>query len=331
MSFDFIDLNDIGMDYQDQGPQTFVGRVCHAASSMFYGTKALAYTLWLYTFDCFYTFILPVTFFALVGALTGRPFTSSRVESVQIVLQHVPGMFMWVWLNALLFNVYSQRTDFGIIRDRCDKPWRPLVSWRVKTRADSNDLYIALIHLCCALGWYLETLTTTILVMCQGWLFIRLRLGEWNWIFRSLSKTLVMLGYTAVATQIAAGGSPLGPSGTSWMVDFGLVLFSTISILDLPDQHGDAVTGRRTLPLVLGQIWGGFILTIPLGFWAFFFPSLVAPRFSDVFIPQAVVALPIIWKLWTADHFLEHKTTAYLWAVWICMYYPTYFGFYYLH
>jgi 4-hydroxybenzoate polyprenyltransferase len=112
----------------------------------------------------------------------------------------------------------------------------------------------------------------------------------------------------------------LNDKGYTWLGILTAVIYSTISILDMPDIVGDSARGRRTMPIAYGHETACWGLAIPIMVW-----SVVCPLFLSIGVVGFVFS--IVLRLGLAGHLLFFKTqekgtiSEKLWCVWTMVLY----------
>jgi 4-hydroxybenzoate polyprenyltransferase len=109
--------------------------------------------------------------------------------------------------------------------------------------------------------------------------------------------------YSSGSTDVAAGANSLTPKAYTWIAIVGAIIFSTLSMQDLPDVAGYAARGRRTSPLVMGDAWSRWGIAVPIFLW-----SIVCTVFWNVTWLGFVV--PVSVGSWLAFRILRFRTVA---------------------
>ncbi|KAF1975734.1 hypothetical protein BU23DRAFT_529603 [Bimuria novae-zelandiae CBS 107.79] len=118
--------------------------------------------------------------------------------------------------------------------------------------------------------------------------------------------------YSSGATDVAAGSYSVTPEAYRWIAIVGAIVFSTLSMQDLPDVVGDAARGRRTSPLVMGDSWSRWEIAIPIFLWSVFCPMFWGVTWLGFIFPltlgawlafrilcfRSPAADKISWKMW---------------------------------
>jgi 4-hydroxybenzoate polyprenyltransferase len=67
------------------------------------------------------------------SALAGASLTTNQNPELFVILLRTPLIFLWNWLNLLVFNIANQRLPDSITEDKVNKPWRPIPSSRLSS------------------------------------------------------------------------------------------------------------------------------------------------------------------------------------------------------
>ena len=132
-------------------------------------------------------------------------------------------------------------------------------------------------------------------------------------IIRNILNAAGLTWFSIGATIIAAGGAELNTRGYFWTYLLALVIFLTVHMQDLPDMKGDAVKGRRTLPLVHGEKITRLSIAVLVlcsssacaGFWQVgFLGYSLAHALSSILSARVLLlrnmeADGVTWKLWS--------------------------------
>ena len=136
-----------------------------------------------------------------------------------------------------------------------------------------------------------------------------------------LRNTLIAGGYgmySYIGLDILIGSAhSLNPKGYAWLAAVTLVMLATQHICDIKDAPGDALRGRRSAPIVLGDALCRWSVALPI-----FLCSIACPAFfalgplSYIFtiaFGAVVAGRTLLMRGLSAD-----KLTWKLWALWTC-------------
>ena len=279
-------------------------------------TRSLSYhlhTIWLITCNDLKSIVLPETAFGIFTALA-IPLTTNPNPQLSEILSRLPHVILWNWLNVLLFDIANQRLPDSIIEDRVNKAWRPIPSGRM-TPTEARRLLLVVIPIVFMGSLRLGGVVETVAMMVLTWMYNDLGGADEVYVVRNVINALGFMCYSSGATDVAAGAHSLTPKAYKWIAMVGAIVFSTLSMQDLPDVVGDAVRGRRTSPLVLGDAWSRLEIAIPIFLW-----SIICPVFWKVTWLGWV--LPLSVGVWLAFRVLRFRTVAAdkiswkMWCLW---------------
>jgi 4-hydroxybenzoate polyprenyltransferase len=153
-----------------------------------------------------------------------------------------------------------------------------------------------------------ETVAHTILT----WMYNDLGGADEIYIVRNLINALGFMCYSSGTTKVAAGRQTLTTREYTWIGIVGAIIFSTLSMQDLPDIEGDAARGRLTSPLVNGDAFSRWEIVIPILLW-----SIICPLFWNASWIGYVASITIGCTL--AFRILRYRTVAgdkVSWKIW---------------
>lgn len=268
----------------------------------------------MFTFSDLKTMVLPETAFGIFSALAPR-LTTNGDPKVFDILSRLPQTILWVWMNLLLFNIANQRLPDSIVEDRINKPWRAIPAGRL-TPKEARRLLLVVIPLVFIGSLFLGGTAETVILVALTWIYNDLGGADEVYFVRNAVNAFGLMGYSSGSMNVAAGGvHHLTPDAYKWIALVGGVVFSTISMQDLPDIKGDAIRGRRTSPLVMGDSWTRWEIAIPIFLW-----SVICPFFWKVAL--AVWIIPVGVGAWLAFRILcfrtvtEDKVSWRTWCFW---------------
>ncbi|KAF2458349.1 hypothetical protein BDY21DRAFT_363244 [Lineolata rhizophorae] len=240
--------------------------------------QAVFHILWLMTKDDTPTFVVPNSIFGLSGALASTALiTSSATITFPTVLCRVPLVLLFNWSNLLIFDLANQRLPESAAEDSLNKPWRPIPSGLMTCTQFRQCMLFAIPLVLLFNHLFLNTGTETIYLYTLTWLYNDLKGGDEGWIFRNVIIAFAFGFYNLGSLKVAAGSAeiPKGDititsAGYAWLVVISLVVLTTMHVQDLKDVAGDAARGRRTAPIVLGDLPARLTIAIPVLFWTLY-------------------------------------------------------------
>ncbi|MCJ1424508.1 hypothetical protein MMC29_002396 [Sticta canariensis] len=274
-------------------------------------------TLWLTTRSDFKSIIIPETAFGIFSALSGPMLTTNQTPGLWTILSRLPLVFLWTWVNVLIFDLANQRLTASVTEDSINKPWRPLPSGRI-TELQARRLLLAVLPFGFLIACYLGGMEETVAMMVLSWMYNDLGGGEESYLVRNLINAFGFMCYSSGATLVACGSGEitLNPEAYQWLGMIGGVVFTTLQMQDMSDQKGDKARGRGTIPLVLGDWVARWTIALPVSFW-----SIACPLFWKLH-PYAFIAPIILGSLIGLRILLlrsvdADKLTWKFWNVWI--------------
>ena len=269
------------------------------------------HTLLLFTWSDIKNILIPQTLLSVVTAVC-----CSQSSTPSVVLARLPIALAWVWLHLLHFNLANQTQPSSLSEDLANKPWRPLAAQRI-TRPQARGLFYTLTASLMIMTHFTGGVWESLALMGLFFLYNDLDLGSANILARLL---LNALGYTffalgAVSTLLHSSGSGLAQQGYVWLAILAAVIFSTGQSQDLEDLEGDKATGRRTIPVILGDGITRLSVILPMTFWTIF-----APRYWDCSLKASMPVFAIgavVIKRYAMGNKAEYKKTFRLWNCWV--------------
>ncbi|KAF2645496.1 hypothetical protein P280DRAFT_486664 [Massarina eburnea CBS 473.64] len=276
---------------------------------------SLVKTLFLFTLRDIPALVIPQTTFGITIALAGTV-TLNTSQSYTEILQRIPLVVFWNWINVLLFSISNQRLPDSVLEDTVNKPWRPLPSRRI-TPAQARQLLLVVIPMALFTGALLGGVPEATLLMVLTWMYNDLGGADESPIIRNLLNALGITCYSSASAIIAAGGDRqnLNKDTQFWLGVVPGIIFTTLQIMDLADMAGDASRDRKTLPLIYGE---GFtrwtIISFVLG-W-----SVACPCVWDTGSIGHLICITMGAWLSLRTHFcrgvLQDKRNFKLWSLW---------------
>ncbi|KAG9243561.1 UbiA prenyltransferase family [Calycina marina] len=281
------------------------------------------YTLFLFTKSDSITFMLPEALFGICGALSGPLITTNPKSHPADVLFRVPKVFLWVWLNLLIFTLANQRLPGSIIEDRINKPFRPLPAGRITASQTTRLLLFAIVLVLGVTYFWLGSFEETLLLLACTWMYNDLEGGE-DFVGRNILLafiyTLYGSGSLRVAVQSASGQKSMSLRGYLWSGVVGGIILTTMQVQDLKDQKGDKLRKRRTAPLVLGDRFTRWTIAIPVALWSVFCPIFwTLGRYLA--IPPVSLGFVVAARVVSLDGVSNDRRTWKLWCYWLILLY----------
>lgn len=281
-----------------------------------YHTGSFFKTLYLFTASDFPTFALPTILFGLFGALSGPILTTNASPSFLPTLSRIPSALLLIWTNLLVFNISNQRTPASVAEDRLNKPSRPIPSGRLSIE-QARQLNLLLVPVVLALSCATGVCQTTLLLLAMQWMYNDLRGCDESLLLRNALIALGYALYSTIALRILSAPHAISPQGYVWIAAVALVMFGTQHICDIKDAPGDALRGRRSAPLVMGDAVCRWSVAVPVVVCSAACPALFRlgawPHVFTLAFGAVVAGRTLFLRSLDAD-----RTTWKLWAAWTC-------------
>lgn len=284
-----------------------------APVSVFYHIR----TVWLTTRNDLKSIVIPETAFGIFSALSGPVLTTNPSPDSHTILERLPLVILWTWINVLIFDLANQRLSSSVLEDSINKPWRPLPSGRL-TVSHARRLLLAVVPLGFVLTLYLGGMEETVAMMALTWMYNDLGGADESFVVRNLINAFGFMCYSSGATIVAGGYGQftLNAVAYQWLAMVGGIVFTTLQMQDMADQEGDQARGRGTIPLVLGDGPARWTIVIPVLVW-----SVACPWFWELhpyaFIVPVTLGLLLSLRLLLLRSVDADKTTWKVWNVWI--------------
>jgi hypothetical protein len=148
-----------------------------------------AYSIWLFTYNDIHIMLLPETAFGVLHALwfTENSANNPVGPTSNDVVERIPLVLYWVWINLLAFNISNQRGPESIAEDAINKPWRTMPSGRWSTQLASYAHKLAYSG-ALASSWFIGGLRPCIVLTILGE-----RLFSYHWI--QLFSNICIIGF----------------------------------------------------------------------------------------------------------------------------------------
>ncbi|KAK7916919.1 UbiA prenyltransferase [Apiospora marii] len=259
------------------------------------------YTIWLFSVGDLSTTCLQSVFFGVSGAASGRLTTFRTTDNgtksspdpttSTTMIGRLPWVFLYVWLCLLIHQLSNQSAVGAPEEDALNKPYRPIPAGRI---SQSQARYVLMppailiaLMVSFALGVHWEA------AMFIAIVYIHNDSGGGNIpLPRQIlnGAALAVLGEGAL--KLAAGpGSVVGVEGYAWTAVVALLVATTIQTQDFRDMEGDAARGRRTLPLVVGDMAMRWVTIGLMLLWAFFVPWLCSAGLTGYVLSGAAAGV----------------------------------------
>jgi 4-hydroxybenzoate polyprenyltransferase len=164
-----------------------------------------------------------------------------------------------------------------------------------------------------------------ILVLLGTW-YNNFRGADSHPFVRNAINALGYLCFISGATEVALGEPiPFAMSGLpflllQWFSMLGGMVLTTIHVQDMPDQEGDALRGRRTVPLVIGDGRARWTIAVSMLVWCILCPAMWV---KSAVLGPIIVGLSVLIGARTLLHrdMVSDKRTFIIWNVWVSILY----------
>ncbi|KAI1380248.1 UbiA prenyltransferase family-domain-containing protein [Hypoxylon crocopeplum] len=219
-------------------------------------------------------YVLPVMLFAMLSIASSAGVTTNLNPNFKDLAVAFPRATLYIWLYVLHFDCSNQKDPSSIEEDRLNKPWRAIPSGKLSIEGAERWYKAAACLLLLASGTFLGGFPEALAFMLETYIYDYAS-GSSSWWGKNLINALFymtgQLGTTRVAAESMESTS-MARAGFEWCALLGLEVFSTVQIQDLRDQKGDSIKGRRTMPLVLGDVPTRWITAVFIIFWSVALP-----------------------------------------------------------
>lgn len=272
--------------------------------------------LYLITKSDHATILYPGTYFAFVSALSGPILVSGSAPPLASILINVPKALLWLYFNILIIGLSNQRLPSAVIEDKENNPWRNIPAGRM-TSEQYRRLLLAVVPLALGVAWYLGVVSETAMLIILNYMYNDMEGADEHFVIRNLFNVLGYFHFEIGALRIVYGPqAALNTTAYIWLVMIGAVMFSTISVQDLKDQKGDKLRGRKSLPLVLGDLFTRWTVVLFVLLWSMLCPFFFQAAWWTYVGTLAVgiwVAAAVIQPADVAKDKLAFKR----WSVWV--------------
>ncbi|ETS85114.1 hypothetical protein PFICI_03139 [Pestalotiopsis fici W106-1] len=260
--------------------------------------------------------VIPSLLFGTINSLIAPRLCMGPALSWPQILAVIPWMFLWSWTNLFMFCLHNQRQPDNIAEDAVNKPWRPIPSGRLT--AEQARLLLWILHpLCLALALWLGGFVPYVVLTLFGIWYNELG-GADSGILKNMINGVGLGCSFAGPLEVATGHSIFsGDADAAFWTGILMATFATSSHLqDFRDMAGDKLAGRKTIPLMMGDLPARVSVVAGLALW-----TEVASRFWS--LEWVARALPLAAELTlSANLFLDRSQPGdsrswRLWSVWV--------------
>jgi 4-hydroxybenzoate polyprenyltransferase len=181
---------------------------------------------------------------------------------------------------------------------------------------------LVLYPVACLVSALLGGLRQCLALIVLGFCYNDLGFADRSCITRNLINGVGFVCYASGAVEVALGItlSFQQQAFMRWLAVISVVVFSTIQMMDMYDQEGDGLRGRKTVPLVMGDGLARWLTAAPMAFWSVFCPWYweLQPIPSAAF---GVLGVAILTRTLTKRSVKDDKRTFWAWNIWMAFLY----------
>ncbi|KAI1142051.1 UbiA prenyltransferase family-domain-containing protein [Hypoxylon sp. FL0543] len=283
------------------------------------------HTLWLFTLSDLKTIVVPSTIFGITNSLTISKYhvvPDQPIQDRHLLCRSLMAL-LWVWINLVPFTIGNQTTASSIAEDAINKPWRPLPSRRLSSshaRIMMPFFYVVaqIFNIYTGSG-----IRQGVCLFLLGVWYNNLGGADYHPLIRNAINALGYVCFTSGAME-AALGMPL-PFCTSsrlveWLGVIAGIIVTTVHVHDMYDQEGDALRGRRTLPLVIGDMLARWVTAFWMLIWGICCPIFCGTGFiaqvSGLVLSLSVALRTLLYRNVSSD-----RLTCLTWNIWMSFVY----------
>lgn len=225
------------------------------------------YTVYLFSRDNIKDIICMGFLFGALNASAASRISLGPPISFTGILASSPAMLLWSWSNLFLFNLHNQRHASAVAEDAVNKPWRPIPAGRLSSREATLAMYfmyLVILAICLEVGGLLP---------CIFEVFLFLWYNEWGGASDPYLKNILNgLGFAcffAGPLEVATGHSVLSSNQQTvqWLLLLVGAITTTANTQDFRDMEEDRASGRKTVPLLIGDLNARLALAAGVAGW----------------------------------------------------------------
>ena len=275
-------------------------------------------TLYLVTKSDILPVLVPQTLFCAFSGHSGVFYESRDDPTLALSLSRLPLVIAWIWLNLLVLDLANQRLPASIAEDAVNKPWRPIPARRIDQN-EARQLLILFIAATLLVSLVSGSATEALVLFSLNWMYNDLHLADDHWFFRNILNALgiTFIGIGAFKVGYGDAGDLKQDIAYIWWTLCGAVLFTTIQGQDLYDQKGDALRGRKTMPLVFGDSFARWSIALPILAWSLILPAWMGPRIWQCFLLPVSSGTLVTFRVLMLRSVDQDRQTFQIWAMWM--------------
>ncbi|KAI0973344.1 UbiA prenyltransferase family [Xylaria arbuscula] len=277
------------------------------------------YSIWLFTYSDLHIMLFPETAFGVLHALwfTETQSNDPSGQSTKEVIERIPLVLYWVWINLLAFNISNQRGPESVAEDAINKPWRTMPSGRWSPELASYGHKLA---------YSLALSSMTNISLMTGFWYNDCGGGDGRAFTRNFINAMGFTSFGLGALEVALNQSlnftPAtlldlsAPNLEQWILLLVVAVLSTVHMQDMHDQEGDKARGRSTMPLQIGDAPARWIIVGFMLFW-----GVVCPLFWRCglfgYAMSTSIAYTVVFRSFFLRTVSEDRMTFAIWNLWM--------------
>ena len=269
------------------------------------------YTIYVTCSDDMET-LLASFLFGAINSFIAPQFSMGPALSVTDLLLRAPFMLLWCISNLFLFCLHNQNHPEAIVEDARNKPWRPLASGRLTPAEATRILYLT--HPLC----FVTALSFGGFVPCVMFTLFHIWYNEFgassNGILKNVLNGIGITLFFAGPLEVATKNSIFAGHGQAaiWLLILAIAFASTSHTQDFRDIEGDAASGRKTIPLMIGSMNARVCVLLAVFGW-----TELASRFWQVGLAHRLLPY-LAGSALVGNLFLDksHKGDVRAWKLW---------------
>jgi 4-hydroxybenzoate polyprenyltransferase len=238
--------------------------------------------------------------------------------STATILSALGWALLYFWLYSYVFCLPTQIT--GAEEDRINKPERPIPAGLVSARG-AFLRWISVMIVYAGLGWFLGVLKWVLLWEAVTVMYAYGGLDR-HWFTKNF--VAMALGTTAQLGAAWELVTPLNPAAWRGVLVISVLAGVTALVQDFRDVEGDRATGRRTLPIAIGdgparRVVITLFLLAPMALYWGVMPTEPSGAAAGCFAGLSLLALVIAGRLTLfRDRAADHQTYI-TYSYWYCL------------
>ena len=230
-----------------------------------------SHTVYLACFSNLGDIVLSGFLFGTMNSLIADQFSMGPALSIGQILttRRAPLMLLWSWCNIFLFCLHNQRSPETIAEDKVNKPWRPIPAGRLTPDQAKKVLYF--MHPLCFLVAFKIGGFWPYVILVSFHVWYNEFGGASNPILKNFHNGVGVCCFLAGPFEVATGSSVFAGNGNAaiWLLILIAMLTTTCHTQDFRDVGGDSAAGRRTVPLVIGDIPARLLVAVMAIVWTY--------------------------------------------------------------